>query len=74
VFAGTRMGKAIPTANSTWNDLNLYSERAIPAVKCGVLPGREVSGKGRLSLPARDLANLAKIYALTALQVCNTLR
>ncbi len=74
LFDGTRMGKAIPTANSTWNDLNLYSERAIPAVKCGVQPGPEVRGKERLSLRAQDLANLAKLYALTAIQICNLQR
>ena len=74
LFNGARMGKAIPTANSTWNDLNLYSERGIPAVKCGVLPGPEVKGKERLSLRGQDLANLAKLYALTAIQICNSER
>ncbi|MBI4525710.1 MAG: M20/M25/M40 family metallo-hydrolase [Deltaproteobacteria bacterium] len=74
LFDGARMGKAIPTANSTWNDLNLYSERAIPAVKCGVLPAPGVKGKERLSLRDEDLANLAKIYALAAMQICNSER
>jgi hypothetical protein len=68
------MGKTIPTANSTWNDLNLYSERGIPAVKCGVLPESEVTGLARLSLRPRDLTNLAKLYALTAFNLCNLSR
>lgn len=71
LFEGRRMGRAISTANSTWNDLNLYSERGIPGVKCGVLPGEEASGKARLSLRPLDLANLARLYALAALRLCN---
>ena len=74
LFEGARMGKTIPTANSTWNDLNLYSERGIPAVKCGVLPESEVTGLARLSLRPRDLANLARLYALAAFQLCNLAR
>lgn len=71
LFNGNRMGKTVPIANSTWNDLNLYSERAIPAVKCGVQPGPEASGLERLSLRGHELANLAKLYALAAAQICN---
>jgi acetylornithine deacetylase/succinyl-diaminopimelate desuccinylase-like protein len=74
LFEGARMRKAIPTANSTWNDLNLYSERGIPAVKCGVLPESEVTGLARLSLRPRDLTNLARLYALAAFQLCNLAR
>jgi acetylornithine deacetylase/succinyl-diaminopimelate desuccinylase-like protein len=74
LFDGSRMGKAIATANSTWNDLNLYAERGIPAVKCGVLPEAEATGKARLSLRPKDLTNLAKLYALAALELCNTPR
>jgi acetylornithine deacetylase/succinyl-diaminopimelate desuccinylase-like protein len=74
LFDGARMGKTIATANSTWNDLNLYSERGIPAVKCGVLPESEATGKARLSLRPRDLTNLAKLYAMAAFQLCNRAR
>jgi hypothetical protein len=74
LFDGAKMGKTVVTANSTWNDLNLYAERGIPAVKCGVLPGSEATGKARLSLRPRDLTNLAKLYALTALDLCNRSR
>ena len=71
LFNGGRMGKAISTANSTWNDLNLYSERGMAGVKCGVLPGPELSGKERLSLRPKDLADLARLYALATLQLCD---
>jgi acetylornithine deacetylase/succinyl-diaminopimelate desuccinylase-like protein len=74
LFDGAKMGKTVVTANSTWNDLNLYAERGIPGVKCGVLPESEATGKARLSLRPRDLTNLAKLYALAAFDLCNRSR
>lgn len=54
---------------STWNDANLYAELGIPVVKYGH------PWPGGSSFPERvftaDLMRAARVYALTALQLCS---
>ena len=62
-------------STSTWNDLNIYHEKGIPGAKFGPSiqrPSEADRRAGRLeSINVDELINLSKIYALTALDICN---
>lgn len=67
--------KLRPPFTSTWNDLNIYHEKGIPGAKFGpsiARPSEAERRAGRLEAVNMDeLVSLAKIYALTALDICN---
>ena len=70
----TTTGKAIEqitdSYTSMWNDVNIYHERGIPSLKYG--PPTIRYGKRREeSLSVDHLVQAARVYALTALQICN---
>ena len=62
-------------STSTWNDLNIYHEKGIPGAKFGPSIERPSEAERRAgsleAVDADELVNLAKIYALTALDICN---
>jgi acetylornithine deacetylase/succinyl-diaminopimelate desuccinylase-like protein len=54
---------------STWNDSNIYAELGIPVVKYGPpWPGGAYFPE---RMAVRDLMQAARVYALTALQLCS---
>ena len=59
---------AIPPLSSMWRDLNVYNEAGIPSLTYG--PGGSVGG-GVLSMRVADLVSAARVFALTALDLCN---
>ena len=65
---GGRPPIAAPPLCSMWRDLNVFNEVGIPSLTYG--PGASVGG-GNLSMRLTDLHTAAKVYALTALDVCN---
>ncbi len=65
---GGRPKLAAPPLSSMWRDLNVYNEAGIPSLTYG--PGASVGG-GNLSMRIADLASAAKVFALTALDLCN---
>jgi acetylornithine deacetylase/succinyl-diaminopimelate desuccinylase-like protein len=73
---GKRPNRILPRYTSTWNDLNIYLEKGIPGIKFGppyreATNGEEKTGPGRReSLKISDLINMAKMYALAALGIC----
>ncbi len=60
-----------PHWTNTWNDLNVFLEAGIPAVKCGASPGLQVKGDERMSMDPDDLVTAARLYAIAALEICN---
>ncbi len=65
---GTPMKTAAPPLSSMWRDLNVFNEVGIPALTYG--PGASVGG-GNLSMRIADLVTAARVFALTALTLCN---
>ena len=56
------------TASSMWRDLNVWNELGVPAVTFG--PGTGTGG-GNSSIAVADLMRCARVYARTALAVCD---
>jgi acetylornithine deacetylase/succinyl-diaminopimelate desuccinylase-like protein len=56
--------------NSKWNDVNIYNEHGIPAVKIAPGPGPLDTQVTRRSVTAEELTRAAKLYARCALSVC----
>ncbi len=65
---GGRPPQAIPPLTSMWRDLNVFNEVGIPSLTYG--PGSSV-GAGKMFMKVGDLAAAAKVFALTALSLCN---
>lgn len=59
---------AAPPFSSMWRDINCFNEMRIPAITYG--PGISVGG-GNFGMRIADLVTGAKLYALTALDLCN---
>jgi acetylornithine deacetylase/succinyl-diaminopimelate desuccinylase-like protein len=56
---------------SMWHDSNAFNEVGIPAVSYGIAVQREAYTRERTrAAKVEDLARLAKVYALTALDMC----
>jgi acetylornithine deacetylase/succinyl-diaminopimelate desuccinylase-like protein len=67
VVGGTP-GPAAPPFSSMWRDINCFNEMRIPSVTYG--PGISVGG-GNFGMRIADLVTGARLYALTALDLCN---
>jgi len=67
ILGGTPKPAASPFS-SMWRDINCFNEMRIPAVTYG--PGISVGG-GNFGMKISDLVTGARLYALTALDVCN---
>jgi acetylornithine deacetylase/succinyl-diaminopimelate desuccinylase-like protein len=65
---GSEPGPAVPSFSSMWRDLNVYNEVGIPSVTYGPAAG---SGGGNNTMEVDDLLMASRIYALTALDICN---
>ena len=65
---GDRPKLAIPPLSSMWRDLNVFNEVGIPSLTYG--PGASVGG-GILSMRLSDLVTGSRVFALTALDLCN---
>ena len=59
---------ASPPFSSMWRDINCFNEMRIPAITYG--PGVSVGG-GNFGMPISTLVMGARLYALTALELCN---
>lgn len=59
---------ASPPFSSMWRDINCFNEMRIPAITYG--PGISVGG-GNFGMKIADMVTGAKLYALTALDLCN---
>jgi acetylornithine deacetylase/succinyl-diaminopimelate desuccinylase-like protein len=59
---------ASPPFSSMWRDINCFNEMRIPALTYG--PGVSVGG-GNFRMPIDTLVTGARLYALTALELCN---
>jgi len=59
---------ASPPFSSMWRDINCFNEMRIPAITYG--PGISVGG-GNFGMKIADLVTGAKLYALTALALCD---
>jgi acetylornithine deacetylase/succinyl-diaminopimelate desuccinylase-like protein len=59
---------APPPFSSMWRDINCFNEMRIPAITYG--PGISVGG-GNFGMKIADLVTGTKLYALTALDLCN---
>jgi len=57
-----------PPFSSMWRDINCFNEMRIPALTYG--PGISVGG-GNFGMKISDLVTGARLYALTALDLCN---
>lgn len=55
---------------SMWNDVNIYHERGIPSLKYGP-PTIRYGQRREESLSVDHLVQAARVYAHTALQICN---
>ena len=62
---------ASPPFSSMWRDINCFNEMRIPSVTYG--PGVSVGG-GNFGIRIADLVTGTKLYALTALELCNRTR
>jgi acetylornithine deacetylase/succinyl-diaminopimelate desuccinylase-like protein len=67
VLGGTPKAAA-PPFSSMWRDINCFNEMRIPAITYG--PGVSVGG-GNFGMRIADLVTGCKLYALTALDLCN---
>ncbi|HXH83141.1 MAG TPA: M20/M25/M40 family metallo-hydrolase [Candidatus Tectomicrobia bacterium] len=65
---GTTPRPAAPPFSSMWRDINPFNEMRIPAVTYG--PGISVGG-GNFGMKIADLVTGTKLYALTALELCD---
>ena len=68
------VGKKVPVPfTSMWRDVNIFNEVGIPSVTYGPrsYTHDSMSGESVPMLTKSDLENAAKIYALTALNLCN---
>jgi acetylornithine deacetylase/succinyl-diaminopimelate desuccinylase-like protein len=65
---GGAPGVAAPGFSSMWRDINCFNEMRIPSVTYG--PGVSVGG-GNFAMPIETLVTGARLYALTALELCN---
>jgi acetylornithine deacetylase/succinyl-diaminopimelate desuccinylase-like protein len=59
---------AAPPFSSMWRDINCFNEMRIPSLTYG--PGVSVGG-GNFGMPIATLVAGARLYALTALDLCN---
>jgi acetylornithine deacetylase/succinyl-diaminopimelate desuccinylase-like protein len=59
---------ASPPFSSMWRDINCFNEMRIPAITYG--PGMSVGG-GNFGMKISDLVTGARLYALTALDLCD---
>lgn len=59
---------APPPFSSMWRDINCFNEMGIPAITYG--PGASVGG-GNFAMRIADLVTGARLYALTALDLCS---
>lgn len=59
---------ASPPFSSMWRDINCFNEMRIPAITYG--PGISVGG-GNFGMKISDLVTGARLYALTALDLCD---
>ncbi len=59
---------AAPPFSSMWRDINCFNEMRIPAITYG--PGISVGG-GNFGMKISDLVTGARLYALTALDLCS---
>ena len=59
---------AAPPFSSMWRDINCFNEMRIPAITYG--PGISVGG-GNFGMKIADLVTGARLYALTALDLCS---
>ncbi|OLC11823.1 MAG: hypothetical protein AUH29_18410 [Candidatus Rokubacteria bacterium 13_1_40CM_69_27] len=66
LLGGTPKPAAAPFS-SMWRDINVFNEMGIPALTYG--PGVSVGG-GNFGMRVADLVTGAKLYALTALDLC----
>jgi hypothetical protein len=67
VLGGTPQ-PASPPFSSMWRDINCFNEMRIPAITYG--PGVSVGG-GNFGMKIADLVTGTRLYALTALDLCN---
>src|SRR5207302_972646 len=65
---GSEPGPVAPPFSSMWRDLNVYNEVGIPSITYGPAAG---TGGGNNTMGVEDLLNASRIYALTALDICN---
>lgn len=56
--------------NSKWNDVNIYHEHGIPAVKIAPGPGPLDTQVSRRSVTPAELTRAAELYATCALSIC----
>jgi acetylornithine deacetylase/succinyl-diaminopimelate desuccinylase-like protein len=68
---GTTPRPASPPFSSMWRDINCFNEMRIPSITYG--PGVSVGG-GNYGMRISDLVLGARLYALTALDLCNQVR
>jgi acetylornithine deacetylase/succinyl-diaminopimelate desuccinylase-like protein len=67
-IVGATPRHAPPPFSSMWRDINCFNEMRIPAITYG--PGVSV-GAGTFGMKISDLVTGAKLYALTALDLCS---
>jgi hypothetical protein len=67
-IVGSTPKHASPPFSSMWRDINCFNEMRIPAITYG--PGVSV-GAGTFGMKISDLVTGTKLYALTALDLCN---
>ena len=67
VIVGSTPTHAAPPFSSMWRDINPFNEMRIPALTYG--PGISV-GAGTFGMKVADLVTGARLYALTALDLC----
>jgi acetylornithine deacetylase/succinyl-diaminopimelate desuccinylase-like protein len=67
-IVGSTPQHASPPFSSMWRDINCFNEMRIPAITYG--PGVSV-GAGTFGMKISDLVTGTKLYALTALDLCN---
>lgn len=70
-IVGTPLKPATPVFSSMWRDVNPFNEMRIPALTYG--PGVSVGG-GTFGMRIADLVTGTKLYALTALDLCDQAR
>jgi acetylornithine deacetylase/succinyl-diaminopimelate desuccinylase-like protein len=68
LILGNEPKPAAPPFSSMWRDINVFNEMRIPSLTYG--PGVSVGG-GNFGMRIADLVTGAKLYAATALDLCN---